>query len=90
VSEASEENEALIRAYHVVFGSPDGQIVLEDMARFCRAAETCFHSDARCHALLEGRREVFLHIQARAKLNQEQVLNLIARRLPRPPSGENE
>ena len=87
---ADAQNEALIRAYHVVFGSPDGQIVLEDLAGFCRAAETCFHPDPRVHAVAEGRREVFLRIQERAKLSQDQVLQMVARRFARPPSGEDE
>jgi hypothetical protein len=34
----------------------------EDLARFCRANETCFDADPRIHALLEGRREVYLRI----------------------------
>lgn len=37
--------------------------VLKDLKRFCRADESCFHADARIHAVLEGRREVILRIQ---------------------------
>ena len=35
---------------------------LADLAQFCRANESCFHSDPRIHAMLEGRREVYLRI----------------------------
>lgn len=52
------------RAYEEVFNkeSVDVQIVLKDLAKFCRATEPTFHMDARAHALAEGRREVWLHI----------------------------
>lgn len=36
--------------------------VMEDLAVFCRANESTFSADPRVHALLEGRREVFLRI----------------------------
>lgn len=36
--------------------------VMEDLALFCRAHESTFHTDPRMHAVLEGRREVFLRI----------------------------
>jgi hypothetical protein len=84
MSDVDLENEALVRAYHVVFGSPDGQIVLADLAPFCRAAETCFDRDPRIHAALEGRREVWLRIAKFSKLTNEQIMHLIARRRPIP------
>lgn len=90
MSDADAENEALIRAYHVCFGSPDGQIVLADLVAFCRATETCFHPDPRLHAAAEGRREVFLRIHSFSKLTVEQILNLRARYRARIVSGEDE
>lgn len=92
MTEADVENEALVRAYHVVFGSPDGQIVLADLEPFCRAIETCFHVDPRQHALLEGRREVWLRIQKLSRLTAEQILNLNTRRarVQHVPSGEDD
>lgn len=48
--------------YQFTFDSPSGVAVLKDLARFCRAAKTEFHPDARIHAALSGRREVFLRI----------------------------
>src|SRR5512146_1060172 len=45
-----------------------GEMVLADLARFCRANEPCFMKDDRYHALLEGRREVWLRIQNELKL----------------------
>ncbi len=52
------------RAYDTVFSNGiDAKMVMRDLAKFCRANEPTFHKDPRAHALLEGRREVWLHIQ---------------------------
>jgi hypothetical protein len=50
--------------------------VLVDLARFCRAHESCYNPDPRIHALLEGRREVWLRIQQHAGLTGEQLMAL--------------
>lgn len=66
------------RAYFNVF-NPEQQfseIVLRDLAKFCRANETCFHTDQRLHAVLEGRREVWLRIQQHLKLSPDQLAEL--------------
>lgn len=66
------------RDYQLVFkGGPAGERVLEDLARFCRANETCFHQDPRLHAVLEGRREVWLRIQQHINLSPEQLMSLL-------------
>jgi hypothetical protein len=55
-------------AYQIVFGTNDParlaavQAVLNDLRKFCRADQPTYMTDARDHALLEGRREVWLHI----------------------------
>lgn len=61
------------RAYQLAFGSPAGQEVLADLAKFCRAHETCFDPDPRIHAALEGRREVYLRIQQHLNLTEAQL-----------------
>lgn len=50
--------------------------VLEDLSKFCRADKTTFHPDPRVHAVLEGRREVWLRIQNLLGLSQEQLVNI--------------
>lgn len=50
-----------------------GQAVLADLAKFCRANDTCFHEDPRMHAVLEGRREVWLRITRHLNLTTEQL-----------------
>lgn len=62
-------------AYHrVFFGTGiDGRLVLEDLAKFCRAHESTFHSDAGLSNQLDGRREVWLRIQQHLQLSDKQV-----------------
>ena len=62
-------------AFQIVFGSGDAaKTVLADLGRFCRAEEPCWSEDQRHHARLEGRREVWLRIQAQLKLPIEELL----------------
>lgn len=63
-------------AYKKVFGGPLGEIVLKDLARFCFAHETTFHTDERAHVVAEGRRETWLRIQNHLQLTPEQLWNL--------------
>lgn len=65
-------------AYHRVFNkdSMDTKIVLKDLAKFCRAYETTYHADPRIHALLEGRKEVWMRIQEHLNLSVEELLKL--------------
>lgn len=51
--------------------SPEGEMALQDLKEFCRADQSTFHPDARMHAVLEGRREVWLRIQDHLKLDPE-------------------
>lgn len=64
-------------AYRLTFGnSPNSQWVLADLAVFCRATESTFSPDARLHAVLEGRREVWLRIQQHLNLTPAQLFAL--------------
>lgn len=54
------------------------QEVLKDLARFCRATQSTFHPDPRVHAMLEGRREVWLRIQEQLNLSLEELYDLHA------------
>lgn len=47
--------------------------VLKDLAKFCRANESTFEADARLHAVLEGRREVWLRIQDHLNLTPDEL-----------------
>ena len=60
--------------------------VLADLAKFCRATQPTWHPDPRTHALLEGRREVWLRIQRYINLPVEQLLPLVDR--AEVPMGE--
>ena len=62
--------------YKQTFRSPTGEVVLRDLARFCRANTSTFHEDARLHAVAEGRREVWLRIQNHLNLSPEDLWRL--------------
>lgn len=66
------------RAYQFTFNPEDkaDQQVLNDLAEFCRAHTTTFHPDPRVHAVLEGRREVWLRIQKYLNLSPDQLWEL--------------
>lgn len=61
-------------AYEQVFQKDNIHVdmVLKDLAKFCRANQTCFHADPRIHASLEGRREVFMRIMEHLKLTPDE------------------
>ncbi len=65
-------------AYNQVFTieSVFTQTVLKDLAKFCRAHESTFHTDARVSAVMDGRREVYLRIQEHLNLTTEQIYAL--------------
>jgi hypothetical protein len=60
-------------AYVKTFQGPLADEVLKDLAKFCRAHESTFNPDGRAHALMEGRREVWLRIQNHLQLTDEQL-----------------
>lgn len=76
LSKIKERFTTLRRAYSHAFRSPSGNIVLADLAQFCRANDTCFDPDPRVHAAMEGRREVWLRIQEHLHLTPEQLVRL--------------
>jgi hypothetical protein len=60
-------------AYVQTFKGTAADIVLRDLAQFCRAHESTFHPDPRAHAVAEGRREVWLRIQNHLQLSDEEL-----------------
>lgn len=67
-------------AYQKTFQGPLADVVLKDLARFCRAHESTFHTDARAHAVAEGRREVWLRIQNHIRLSPDELWRLYSGR----------
>lgn len=67
------------RAYREIFLGPPGtasHALLTDLADFCRAFESTWDEDARHHARLEGRREVWLRIQQHIHLEPDDLARL--------------
>lgn len=67
--------------YSAVF-RPEGKMtpaaakVLDDLADFCGADTSTYHDDPRRHAMMEGRRQVYLHIRSRLRLDGEKLAAL--------------
>jgi len=64
------------RAYQLTFGNPAGNTVLTDLSVFCRANDSCYDPDPRIHALLEGRREVWLRIEKHLNYSSEELIKI--------------
>lgn len=63
-------------AYQLAFGSPAGKAILDDLAKFCRATESCFDADPRVEAALLGRQEVWLRIMHHMNMPSDQIFKL--------------
>lgn len=66
-------------SYQKTFRNSPGEVVLKDLAKFCRANVSTFHEDPRAHALAEGRREVWLRIQQHLQLSPDDLWRLTTR-----------
>jgi hypothetical protein len=75
-----EQLRQLKAAYQVALSAASGELVLRDMAKFCRANASCFDDDPRVHAALEGRREVWLRINDFLTLSPEELANFVPSR----------
>lgn len=61
------------QAYRATFRGPVADVILKDLAKFCRAHESIFDENTHVVARLEGRRETWLRIQNHLNLTQEQL-----------------
>ncbi len=78
-------------AYQRIFlgHGTDTDIVLSDLAKFCRASETTFHENQRLSDILIGRREVMLRIAHHLNLTDQQLWGLYGNQsLPPEPKPE--
>lgn len=50
------------QAYQQTFSNPVGQLVLSDLAKWCRAGRSTFDPNSRMSAYLQGRKDVFERI----------------------------
>jgi hypothetical protein len=62
-----------IQAYRFSFDGIHGERVLDDLAKFCRAHETTFHTDPRVEGIMQGRREVWLRITRHLNMTDEEL-----------------
>lgn len=71
-------------AYQMTFRGPLAEVVLKDLARFCRANETIAVDDPYKMAVAIGRREAWLRVQEHLKLTPDQLWELYSGR----PAGD--
>jgi len=64
--------------------SVDVQVVLADLAKFCRAHQSTAHPDPHMAARLDGRREAWLRIAEHLHLTTEELYHLYAERNKKP------
>jgi hypothetical protein len=67
---------AVANAYRALFagGGGEGRLVLDDLARYCRAGATSFvANDPHQTAFNEGARDVFLHVAELAGLDPSAI-----------------
>lgn len=64
------------RQYKLTFKSQPGEVVLRDLARFCRANVSAFHENQRATDVALGRQEVWLRIQNHLQLSPDELWRL--------------
>lgn len=70
------QNEGAQRAYQVVFGTPDGRLVLGDLIAYCHGRKSEFDPDDRVHAFNSGKRAVLMRIAEFVNLSLEEIYAL--------------
>ena len=83
--------QSLQRAYALVFGRTTDErdtavaVVLRDLAEVCHAHHSTFDADARVHARLEGRRDVWLRIQELRNIPNEELWGRLRKQVQYQP-----
>lgn len=63
------DEESVAKLYQNVFGSPEGQLVLEDLKGRCFIYQTTANADSHKTFWQEGMRSIMLHIQGQIDLD---------------------
>lgn len=73
IQKAKNAREAVRLAYATVFEGKHGELVLEDLIRFCRGDRSTFHENRAISDMLDGRREVLLRINDHTTLSFDEL-----------------
>lgn len=80
VEKAKEWLQYRSRCYKNTFSGEMAEVVLKDLAKFCRAHTSTGNKDPYVAARLDGRREVFLRIQQHLQLSDAELWKLFGER----------
>jgi hypothetical protein len=72
-AEAKDFLKARAQDYTKTFKGVQGERVLDDLAKFCRAHESTFDPDPRVEGIMQGRREVWLRIATHMNMTEQQL-----------------
>lgn len=75
------------RSYQQACGSETTALMMEDLADFCCADRSCFNYDPYIHAVLAGRREVWIRIQQHLNLTPDELLDIFGAITTKPRTG---
>lgn len=75
--------EAYVRLFAGAPAGDDVKLVVDDLRTFCRGEDTAWHEDARVHALLTGRQEVYQRITDHTRLSADDLWERYAPRQQR-------
>lgn len=64
------------QSYELSCTAPTSLEMMKDLAKFCRANESCYHQEDFMRGVLTGRREVWLRIQAHLNLSDRELWRL--------------
>lgn len=69
------------QGYQLTFGVGNqmADIVLADLARFCRAGKSAFDPNPQIHALISGRQEVYTRIADHINMSEVELYDLFVR-----------
>lgn len=86
------DNEQLVTAYRLCFGSPAGRMVLVDLMKMARFRVPLASPSASSNELFlaEGKRQMFLRIVSMMVLTDEQIMELFGGRMPAGPMVRTE
>lgn len=74
----AKKNKETIKAYHRLFKTVDGKIVLQDLMQKHRVLKPVFDNDTHVMAMREGERNVILRVMSFLNISETQLEEMMA------------